>query len=187
MRPATSSAESIADWQLVQTVYIFQSEIRIPHSEIFITSSLHHKRDQGPLSTWMTCLQLSAPKRIGEMLSIRENRQGIVFKVFVQPRSSKNMISGLHADSLKVKVTAPPVDGAANRMCIQFLAKCLSVSPSSLEITVGHNSRTKTILLKSKQAHSSAEDHPYLKQKIDQLVRSSVHASHRSKKNSKAI
>ena len=106
------------------------------------------------------------------MLSIRENHQGIVFKVFVQPRSSKNMIVGLHAGSLKVKVTAPPVDGAANRMCIQFLAKCLSVSPSSLAMITGHNSRTKTILLKAEQSPPSTAEITHLKRQINQLIKS---------------
>lgn len=80
------------------------------------------------------------------MLSIRESADGIIFKVFVQPRSSKNMISGLHGDALKIKLTAPPVDGAANAMCIEYLAKCLSLSKSSLEIVSGHSSRSKQVL-----------------------------------------
>jgi len=105
------------------------------------------------------------------MLSIRENTQGIIFKVFVQPRSSKNMIVGLHADSLKVKIAAPPVDGAANKMCVKFLAKRLSVSSSSLEIITGHNSRTKTVLLKPKQTPPSAEEYTHLKQQINQLIK----------------
>ncbi len=104
------------------------------------------------------------------MLSIRKNPQGILFKVFVQPRSSKNMIVGLHADSLKVKVAVPPVDGAANKMCVKFLAKCLSISPSSLEIVTGHNSRTKTILLKSKRTPPSVTEYTDLKQKINRLA-----------------
>ncbi len=106
------------------------------------------------------------------MLSIRENPQGVVFKIFVQPRSSKNMIVGLHADSLKIKVAAPPVDGAANKMCLKFLAKRLAVSPSSLEIITGHNSRTKTILVKPRQSPPSAEEYARLKQYINRLIKS---------------
>ena len=104
------------------------------------------------------------------MLFIRQHPKGIVFKVFVQSRSSKNMIVGRHGDSLKLKVTAPPVDGAANKMCIKFLAKRLSVSPSSLEIISGHTSRTKKILLKPEHAPPSTEESMYLEQRIKRLI-----------------
>ncbi|MDX1708542.1 MAG: DUF167 domain-containing protein [Desulfobacterales bacterium] len=106
------------------------------------------------------------------MLSIRENPKGICFKVYVQPRSSKNLIVGVHADSIKIKVTAPPVDGAANKGCLKFLAQCLSVTPSSLEMVSGHHHRTKTILLKSKQTPPSAAEYVHLKKCIYRLTNS---------------
>jgi uncharacterized protein (TIGR00251 family) len=80
------------------------------------------------------------------------------------------MIVGLHGDSLKLKVTAPPVEGAANKMCIKFLAKRLSVSPASLEIISGHGGRTKKILLKSEQTPPSAEESRHLEQQIKRLI-----------------
>jgi len=79
---------------------------------------------------------------------LKENADGITLTVFVQPRSSKNMIAGLHNHALKLKLTSPPVDGAANKMCIQYLAKCLRVPKSSIEIVSGHKSRTKRLLLR---------------------------------------
>ena len=79
---------------------------------------------------------------------IQESSSGIILKVFVQPRSSKNMIAGQHGEALKLKLKAPPVDGAANKMCIQYLAKCLKIPKSSIEIISGHTSRTKRILLR---------------------------------------
>lgn len=79
---------------------------------------------------------------------LKETSQGIVLKVFVQPRSAQNMIAGQHGDALKIKLTAPPVDGAANKMCIQYLSKFLKVPKSALEIISGHSSRTKRILLR---------------------------------------
>jgi uncharacterized protein (TIGR00251 family) len=81
----------------------------------------------------------------------RLQKEGLVFKVFIQPKSAKNGIVGLHGDALKIKITAPPVDGAANKMCIEFLAKCLDTSPSCLEILSGHNSRNKLILFRSQE------------------------------------
>ena len=80
------------------------------------------------------------------------------------------MIVGLYGDSLKIKVAAPPVDGEANKACVKFLAKCLSVSPSSLEIMSGQNKRTKMILLKSKSAPPGATEYASLKQHIQRLI-----------------
>jgi len=79
------------------------------------------------------------------MLDIKEHDHGFTFKVFVQPRSSKNEIKGLHGDAVKIRITAPPVDGAANKTCLKFLAKCLGVSGSNLEVVSGMSSRTKHI------------------------------------------
>ena len=84
------------------------------------------------------------------MQFLKETSQGIVLKVFVQPRSAKNMIAGRHGDALKIKLTAAPVDGAANKMCIQYLAKFFKVPKSAIEIISGHNSRTKRLLLRYK-------------------------------------
>jgi uncharacterized protein (TIGR00251 family) len=93
------------------------------------------------------------------MKFFQEDSNGIILKVFIQPRSSKNMIAGQHGDALKIKLTAPPVDDAANRMCIQYLAKCLKIPKSSIEIISGHTSRTKRLLLryKNEKNESGAE------------------------------
>ena len=82
------------------------------------------------------------------MRFLKETNQGIILKVFVQPRSAKNMIAGQHGDALKIKLTAPPVDGAANKMCIQYLSKFLKIPKSAIEIISGHTSRTKRLLLR---------------------------------------
>ena len=100
------------------------------------------------------------------MLSIQKNPRGVVFKILVQPRSSKNMLAGLHDDALKVKLTAPPVNNAANRMCIKFLAKALGVPPPFLEIVSGHTSRNKQVLLHSDQPNLSEKEYRRLKQLI---------------------
>jgi len=103
---------------------------------------------------------------------VKKSPNGVTFRVFVQPRSSKNMISGLYKDSLKIKLMAPPVEGAANKMCIEYLAKCLEVPKSSLEIISGHTSRTKNILLRSKDGNVSKEDQNYLKWRVESLIKS---------------
>ena len=106
------------------------------------------------------------------MLCIQKKAGGIVFKIFVQPRSSKNMIAGLHDDALKVKLTAPPVNNAANKMSIKFLAKALGVPKSSLEIVSGHTSRNKQVLLHSDRPGISEKEYNRLQQMIMNLASS---------------
>lgn len=80
------------------------------------------------------------------MLQLKTSENGITLKVWVQPRASRNEIVGLHDGALKVRVKAPPVEGAANKMCLKFLSKILAVSKSSLQITSGMTSRQKQVL-----------------------------------------
>ena len=82
------------------------------------------------------------------MLWIQETPKGVVFKAVIQPRGSRNEIVGLKGDALKIRVTAPPVQGAANKMCIEFLAKSLKVRKSDVEIVRGQGSRTKQIMVR---------------------------------------
>jgi len=104
------------------------------------------------------------------VISIRKTLDGVVFKVLVQPRSSKNMIAGPHDGALKIKLTAPPVDNAANQMCLKFLAKSLGVSRSALKIIAGHNSRHKQILLRFDHINPSSNEYQYLKHMIENLA-----------------
>ncbi|OGP90251.1 MAG: YggU family protein [Deltaproteobacteria bacterium RBG_16_47_11] len=69
----------------------------------------------------------------------------IILKVYLQPKSSKNEVVGPYRDGIKVKVTAPPVEGKANEALIRFLSKELNVSLSCIEILKGHHSREKTL------------------------------------------
>ena len=81
-------------------------------------------------------------------LSIKSCKDGIQFKAVIQPRSSKNIICGLQGDSLKIRLTSPPVDGAANQMCVKLLAKILGISISKITITTGQKGRNKIFLIK---------------------------------------
>jgi hypothetical protein len=101
---------------------------------------------------------------------LKETADGVTLTVFVQPRSSKNMIAGLHNDALKIKLTSPPVDGAANKMCIQYLAKCLKIPKSSIEIVSGHKSRTKRLLLRyQNETHASGIEGKRIRSLISSL------------------
>jgi len=76
---------------------------------------------------------------------IRDCGTHLIFKIHVLPRSSRNAFAGTHLDALKIKLTAPPVEGEANRMVLGFLSKALGVSKGTLAIDSGQSSRTKRI------------------------------------------
>ena len=65
--------------------------------------------------------------------------------VRVQPRASRNEVAGLVGETLKIRLTAPPVEGEANDACLAFLAKLLDLAPSRLAITQGERSRNKVV------------------------------------------
>ncbi len=76
---------------------------------------------------------------------IDERGGDLYIKVYIQPGSSKNEITGFYRDSLKIRLTSSPVDGAANLMLIRFLVKMLRLSKSSAKIVSGKKSRQKTL------------------------------------------
>ena len=76
---------------------------------------------------------------------ITDANGGVRFTVRVIPRSSRNEVEGLHGEAVKVKLRAPPVDGAANEALIALLADVLGTAKRDVTIVAGHNSRTKTI------------------------------------------
>ncbi len=78
-------------------------------------------------------------------MDIKENRKGVTFCVRVQPRASRNEIKGLYGRAMRVRLTSPPVEGAANKGCINFFAKSLKVPKSKVAIISGETSRDKII------------------------------------------
>jgi len=74
-----------------------------------------------------------------------ENSEGVIFSVFVLPRSSKCALAGIHDGALKVKLTKPPVDGEANAECCRFLAKLFGVPKSHIAVARGVASRHKAL------------------------------------------
>ena len=65
--------------------------------------------------------------------------------VVIQPKSSRDEVVGLHGNAIKIKLTAPPVDGKANSALISFLAKKLKIPKTSIIIIRGQASRHKTL------------------------------------------
>jgi len=86
---------------------------------------------------------LEAPKTI--TLEIRAHESGVTFPVIVQPRSKKNRVVGFSEGALKVKVTAPPVEGAANEALIKLISQTLRIRKSNIEILKMKTSRRKLI------------------------------------------
>lgn len=77
--------------------------------------------------------------------SVTQVKTSIQVKVLT--RSSKDQIMGKEGDVLKVKLTAPPVDGKANEALIELLARRLGVSKTRIEIISGRRSRLKSLLI----------------------------------------
>jgi len=74
-----------------------------------------------------------------------ETAHGLIFSVRVIPKSSRSEIVGEHDGALKIKLNAPPVDGAANAELIKLLAKVFAVSKNAVEIVGGQTSKSKRI------------------------------------------
>lgn len=79
---------------------------------------------------------------------IKETKDGILFSIKISPNASKNEIIKTD-DGLKVKITAQPIDGKANKALIEFLSKQLKIAKSNFEIVKGQTSKEKTVLLKT--------------------------------------
>jgi len=75
-------------------------------------------------------------------------KDGIIIEVKVDPRSSRNEIAGVAGNTVRIKLTAPPVDGAANEMLVEMFAKKFNIRKSDVVIMKGENSRHKLIKLR---------------------------------------
>ena len=82
------------------------------------------------------------------MLRYSQADGAITFQVRVVPRASRSEIAGELDGALRVRVNAPPVDGAANEELVRLLARELKVRAGAVEILSGHSSRTKTVLVR---------------------------------------
>jgi uncharacterized protein (TIGR00251 family) len=78
-------------------------------------------------------------------LRITRHGESLRFGVRVQPRASRTEVVGLHGDALRVRLSAPPVDGAANDALVELLAAALAVPCRSVRIVAGSTSRSKIV------------------------------------------
>lgn len=78
---------------------------------------------------------------------IKETKDGIEFQLRISPNASKNEVIKT-SESVKIKITAPPVDGKANKCLIEYLSKLFRVPKTSIVILRGETSKDKTLLIK---------------------------------------
>ncbi|EOI3549883.1 DUF167 family protein YggU [Cronobacter turicensis] len=79
------------------------------------------------------------------MSAISKTVDGLVLRLYIQPKASRDSIIGLHGDELKVAITAPPVDGQANAHLVKYLAKQFRVAKSQVVIEKGELGRHKQV------------------------------------------
>ena len=79
------------------------------------------------------------------MIQCSERDGALLFTVRVVPRASRSSIMGEHDGALRVRVAAPPVDGAANEELVRVLARALRLPLRDVEITSGHTSKVKQV------------------------------------------
>ena len=78
---------------------------------------------------------------------LADNPAGTVLNLRLVPRASKNAIQGEHGDALKIRLCAPPVDGAANAALVEFLAETFDLPRARVQLLSGTTSRNKRVLL----------------------------------------
>ena len=78
---------------------------------------------------------------------LQEKDDGLLLQIKVQPNASKNEITGIENDRLKIKISSPPEKGKANLELIHFLAKIFKVPKSSITIVRGETSSLKSLFI----------------------------------------
>jgi len=86
----------------------------------------------------------------------RRSGDRLVLSVHVQPGAKRNEVAGPHGDALKIRLTAPPVDGRANAALCNFIAQRLGIAGSAVAVTSGRTSRRKLLSVVGAPADSEA-------------------------------
>lgn len=90
------------------------------------------------------------------MSAVTSCDDGLVLRLYIQPKASRDSIVGLHGDELKVAITAPPVDGQANAHLVKYLAKQFRVAKNQVLIEKGELGRHKQVKITHPQQIPSA-------------------------------
>ncbi|WP_293729416.1 DUF167 family protein YggU [uncultured Actinobacillus sp.] len=81
------------------------------------------------------------------MAAVEKTHEGIRLRIFLQPKASKDAFVGLHDDELKISITAPPIDGAANAHLLKYLSKAFKVPKSAIILEKGELNRHKQVFI----------------------------------------
>ena len=90
---------------------------------------------------------LGSPLQMNALI-VQDTKAGAVLSVHIQPNASTTECVGIHGDAIKIRVTASPVDGAANDELIRFLTRQLSIPATSVQIKSGAGGRHKRVFVK---------------------------------------
>lgn len=89
--------------------------------------------------------------------ALSADERGVRLCVHLQPNAKQTQLAGRHGEALKLKVQAPPVDGAANKAAAKFLARIFGVSARQVELLHGRTSREKLFLIQGVSLDEAAE------------------------------
>ena len=90
-------------------------------------------------------------------LDLRDTGEGVTLRVRVQPRASRDALGGERDGALVVRLSAPPVEGAANEALARFLGRTLGIAPSAVQIVKGTTGRLKLVAIAGLDAASARE------------------------------
>lgn len=90
-------------------------------------------------------------------LDLRTTGNGLTIRVRVQPRASKDALGGEREGALVVRLTAPPVEGAANEALARFLGRTLGIAPSAVRVVSGASGRNKVVSVAGLDAATARE------------------------------
>ena len=80
------------------------------------------------------------------MNAVTVNDDGLVLRLYIQPKASRDSIVGLHGDEVKVAITAPPVDGQANSHLVKFLGKQFRVAKRLKKANLAATNKLKSLI-----------------------------------------
>ena len=89
-------------------------------------------------------------------LRVTQTPDGVFFSIHVQPRASRCEICPPRDGELRVRLTSPPVEDAANKQCVELIAKALGIAKSRVTIKAGAKSRHKVVQVAGVQSASIA-------------------------------